>query len=378
MNNNKKIMKDSKVFDTNYIPDKIPVRQKLVDEICSKLKIMKNYRLFLSGLTGNGKTLSVKKALNKLENSVTYVYINCSEINTYIAIAKKILESIKNKPYYEKGKSRYDLANDLKKLLLTKRTKSLIFIFDEIDKLIIKKENHYELFFPLLNYGNSSFILISNDTNILEKMDARIMSRLSPEKKVLDIYYPDEIYQILKQRARLGLSSKSFDDDILIKIAKFSSEVSGDIRFAIKLLEQTAITTELSNQKKISEGMIKEAIKESQISDINKIYSSIPKHLKIVIIALCKNAKLNGDFAITYPDSYKTYVILAKNQQFGAVGERQFRDYLSSLKMLGLFELQWRSPISRRGRVRIAIPTFDFLKFLDTINGNKGDGMGYR
>lgn len=369
-----KIIKNRNVLSPNYIPKKLPVRENLVKELYSKLKAMNNYCLFLSGLTGTGKTISVNKALENLKNSI-FVYINCSENNTYTSIAKKIFESIKNKPYNVAGKNRPQLAQDLKKLLEVKRIKKIIFVFDEIDKLLLKKENHWEVFFPLLNYRDFNFILISNDVNILEKLDARIISRFSPEKKFLDIYSADEIFQILKQRAELGLARKSFDTNILIKIAKFSSEVSGDVRFAIKLLEQTAVITELSNEKKISEELIKKAIQETQVSDITKIFPTLPKHLKIVIVALCRDAKLNGGYAITYPNSYKNYSFLAKNQRFGAVGERQFRDYLKSLELLGLFSLNWKSAELRCGRVRIATPNFDFLQFLDKICGNNGDGI---
>ena len=89
-------------------------------------------------------------------------------------------------------------------------------------------------------------------------------------------------------------------------------------------------------------------------------------------MALCLEARKNNGLAITYPNSYNTYVFHAKNQRFGAVGERQFRDYMGSLEMLGLFDFQWSSTSSRRGRVRVAIPKFDFLKFLGMINGNNG------
>ena len=223
------IFKDKFVFCVDYIPENLPVRQELVDEIYSKLKIA-NLNLFLCGMPGTGKSISIEKASSKLGNSLVYVYVNCSELNTYTSIAKEILEKIKKKPYSERGKNRNEFSEDLRRLLSTKREKKLLFVFDEIDKLIFKKENHWEIFFPLLNHGNASFILISNNVNILESIDPRIMSRLSPEKKFLDVYNLDEVYQILKQRSELGLIKNSFDSDILKEIAKFCSEIGGDIR----------------------------------------------------------------------------------------------------------------------------------------------------
>src|SRR3989338_7025491 len=110
--------------------------------------------------------------------------------------------------------------------------------------------------------------------------------------------------------------------------------------------------------------VVKEAIKELQLSEIEKIFPTLSRHLKITILALCVNTKVNGGYAITYPDAYKNYVFNAKNEHFGAVGERQFRVYLDTLEMLGCFDFQWRSAPNRRGRVRIAIPKFDYISFL--------------
>jgi len=74
-------------------------------------------------------------------------------------------------------------------------------------------------------------------------------------------------------------------------------------------------------------------------------------------------------------NAYNIYVFNAKKESFGAVGERQFREYLSALEMLGLFEFQWKPALNRRGRIRIAIPTFDFMPWLDKHFPNNGDDM---
>jgi len=59
------IIKNKDVFNTNFIPEKIPVRNDLVNEICSKIKLSDRYNLLLTGLTGNGKTMSMKKVIEK-------------------------------------------------------------------------------------------------------------------------------------------------------------------------------------------------------------------------------------------------------------------------------------------------------------------------
>ena len=368
------IIKNKDVFNTNFIPEKIPVRNDLVNEICSKIKLSERYNLLLTGLTGNGKTMSIKKVIEKMGKEVCAVYVDCSENNSYGAVAKIILEKVKNKPYRERGKNRYESADELRRLMLTKRNKKLIFIFDEIDKLIKKRDEHWNVLFPLLNHGKASFIFISNDGFILGKLDRKIFSRLQCEKRFLDIYAGGEIAQILQQRAELGLKQDSYDYPLLLKIARFSSDISGDIRFALKLFKKVVMITELNKEQKISEKTIKEAIDELKLSDIDEIFPTLPRHMKIVLVALCMDARQNMGFSDT-KNAYQTYVFNAKKEQFGAVGERQFREYLSALEMLGLFEFQWKPALNRRGRVRIAIPTFDFMPWLDKHFPNNGDAM---
>ena len=111
------ILKDRGVFDINRIPATIPVRNNLIEEIVNKIRLSEVYRLFISGVTGNGKTSSVKRALEILGNEIIPVYINCSETNSYTSISKHILEIVKDKPFSEKGKNRDELADELKRML---------------------------------------------------------------------------------------------------------------------------------------------------------------------------------------------------------------------------------------------------------------------
>ena len=256
------IITNNRVFDSTFIPEKIPVRQYLVNDICSKLRMLNQYNLLLTGLTGNGKTITIKKVIEQMKKEITAVYIDCSENDSYGAVAKKILTEAKNRPFKERGKTRYELADELRKLMLTKRTKKLVFIFDEIDKLVKKKDEHWNVLFPLLNHGKANFIFISNDGFILGKLDRKIFSRLQCEKLFLDVYSGGEIAQILQQRSELGLKKDSYDYPLLLKMARFSSEVSGDIRFALRLFKQVVTITEINKQDKISEDTISEAIEE--------------------------------------------------------------------------------------------------------------------
>jgi len=59
------------------------------------------------------------------------------------------------------------------------------------------------------------------------------------------------------------------------------------------------VITELNKEEKISEKTIRKAIEELQISDIEEIFPTLPRHMKIVVVALCMNARKNQGYAIS-------------------------------------------------------------------------------
>ncbi len=363
------IVKDWNALTATFMPQNLVVRQQEAQQLSQKISLGR-CRLILLGPTGCGKTVSVLKAIQTVNNAII-VYVNAAEEGTYTAIAKKNVSTSKRQPYEERGKTRAQLAQDLKKLLKTKRQKKLVFIIDEADKLINKVGNHQEVFFPLLNHTNSSFVLISNDYNALKKLDSRIRSRLSPEIKIFERYSPDEIFHILQQRAQKGLKKGSITKDALISIGKISSEISGDIRHALKIFEQSAKITEMKGQQKITQKNVKEALKSTETTEFDAIYLSLPLHARMTIAAIAKKAAESPDAcAITYPETYKTYVFLVEKQNSMPLGQRRFEQILNELaQTYDLINIGYKGAKNRRGRLVIAIPNFDPHQFLEKYWG---------
>ena len=170
----------------------------------------------------------------------------------------------------------------------------------------------------------------------------------------------------------LGLIDGCYDDKILTTIAKFSSDISGDIRFSLKLFERVASYAEIDKCKKIPEFMVEEVINELENSEFDKKLISLNRHQKICLLAISLESSKNPyGYAITYPDSYNTYVLQAKTQGVIPTGDRRFRDYLNELQMLDFLSLQNKSTNKRGGRLRIAVPNFDFHKLLNKMNIRK-------
>ncbi len=366
------IIKDLKFLSPSYVPDDLPAREQLVKEVYDGLALGR-YRVLLAGMTGTGKTVSVLKALKRLATDYVHVYVNCAESTSYSAMAEKIIETLTNKPYSSHGKTRSELSDQLKKRLESRRIKRIAFIFDEVDKLLTKKDNHQEIFFPLLNYGgDASFILISNDTGVLSKFDPRIQSRLSLEIQNIESYNLNEIYQILSQRAELGLFEKSYSIEILAEIAKNGAGI-GDIRFALKSFEQCAVTAEKLSKNAIDKEVLELVLNGFDKLEFESIFNALPPQLKIIVGAIALDARERGGYAITYPNAYNKYVSFCVEKHMISVGDRRFRDFLIKLQMADLIFLQNKTNHKRGGRERIAIPNFDYAKFVESRMHPKKD-----
>jgi Cdc6-like AAA superfamily ATPase len=359
------LVSDWNALTATFLPQQLVVRQQESKQLFHKLSLGQ-CRLMLLGPTGCGKTVSVLKAIEQVKDSVV-VYVNAAEDGTYTAVVKKILASAKRQPYEERGKTRAQLAQDLTKMLQTKRQKKLMFIIDEVDKLINKADNHQEVLFPLLNHANSSFVLISNDYNALKKLDSRLQSRLSPEITIFDRYSPHDLFHILKQRAETGLKAGSITKDVLISIGKITSDISGDVRYALKILEHSAKIAALKGKLKITAADVTEALKATETTEFDAIYLSLPLHARLTIAAIAKRAVESPDAcAITYPQTYHTYCLLVERQHSIPLGQRRFEQILSDLaQTYDLISLSYKGAKTRRGRLVVAIPHFDPRQFLE-------------
>ncbi|MBI4158893.1 AAA family ATPase [Candidatus Woesearchaeota archaeon] len=322
------VIKHPQILRSNYIPKKLLFRENLIQDIKLKLKIGTG-NILIHGDTGSGKTASVRNALDETE-SITIIFINCVQDNTFAAIAKKVIEIIRDKDYNERGKNRSLLSEDLIKTLKTKRTKKLVFVFDEIDKLINKDRDHQQILNPILESTDSNIILISNEIDALRNLDSRLESRLSPEKKFVPQYFTNEIFEILKQRAEEGLFQESYDLEVLAHLSKHIFQTSGDIREALNLFYEVCNLAEKTNSR-IVMSLLEEAKSRVDELEFDEIFAGLPLHQKIITAGI---AKLSSDEAEGYAEHKKLYDFYEKTAENEASQPQQAAGYRLMVELI--------------------------------------------
>ncbi len=358
-----KVIKYPHILRSNYIPDKLIFREDLIRDVKLKLEIGTG-NILLHGDTGSGKTAAIKNATKK-ENDSIVVFCNCVSYNTFASITKKIIEDIKpNYNYKERGKSIAILTGDLKKVLTTKRTKKTTFVFDEVDKLINKERDHQQILGVISELTDGNIILISNDTNALKNLDSRIESRLSPEKRFVRQYFFDEIFEILKARAKEGLEKESYDVEAIAKISKWVYQTSGDIREALNLLYEISSLAEKRNCR-ITPELFEEAKQKVGEIEFDEVFAGLPDHQKIIIAGVAKLSSEENEGFSEHKNLYNFYEISVENHGWKSVQFRQFERLLKKLEIRRIIEIRTISPKNRRGRLVVSFPKFDVKRFMD-------------
>ena len=356
------IIKQIKFLRDNYIPEKLLFREEQQKDIKSKL-LLGTGNILIHGDTGTGKTACVKKIAEEITDTLV-VYVNCAHCNNFGSIVKECFRSIKGHEYNEKGKTTAQFSEDLKKLLKTKRKKKIVFIFDEIDKLVNKERDPQQVLGLIAENTYSNILLISNDTQALKNLDQRITSRLSAEKMYFRPYDASEIAAILEDRANKGLVENSWDYEALVALGGWVYKTSGDIRESLAIFYEMV---NLAEKKKVrlTRELFEESKHKVEEMEFEEILRTLTTHQLIIISAI---AKVSSEEIEGYAEARKTYEyykLISGHNGESPVSERQVQRLIDKLVLRKLIQKATRSPKNRRGRLIVYIPEFPVKPFLE-------------
>lgn len=339
------IFKDERVFSSEYLPDEIVGREPQIQEIVSALKAVERKTripsMVLSGPPGTGKTCCTKYVLKQLQEytqRAIIIYINCWQNGTRHSILTRVLEGID--PLTPQSGMTADRIIDKIGTELKNSKKSAIVVLDEADALAQGKEE--TVFYDLLRAYETigaeiSVIAIANHPDFAMLLDKRVRSSLAQMSIKFNPYTPEEMRDILTERATLGIHTGTYDEDVIGKCAAFAAKNGGDARIGITLLWLSGRETEARNGGKITTDDV-EAAKQHIATVIgnnvaeNKIEQN---ELEKRILELLKNGEL---------ESAKIYEKLG-------IAERTGRRYLEKMESMGIVES--RRAEEKRGNVRI-------------------------
>ena len=242
------LFKNDVALDFSFQPKLIPYREKEQKFIAGCIKPLfqgktgKNILIF--GQPGVGKTVACKHILKELEEETEDIvpfYINCWQRNTTYKIVLEICDFMDFK--FVQNKKTEELFRWIKQTI---NKKSVVFVFDEADKL----EDFDFLYMILEEIYKKTIILITNYKDWLIGLDDRIRSRLMAYALEFMPYNYEETKGILKQRVEYAFYPNVLTNEAFELIVKKTFEMQ-DIRLGLYLMKEAGSIAEDKSSRRI-------------------------------------------------------------------------------------------------------------------------------
>lgn len=385
--NKPSIFKDERKLDINFIPDKLPHRNKelsLLSQLFLTLLTNPNEisrKILVTGKTGIGKTVTVKlfgemliKAAKKKEISINYIHVNCRKERTSYKVMIKILRSI-NKNFPKRGYSPQDLLEIINDFLNI-HNHHILIILDELNYLI---NNDNDLIYSLTRLNDDSFnapqrvsiIGIIRDVSCINNLDNSTLSTLQRNIIKFEKYTSEQIFDILKYRVEISLKKNVLTDELIEMISDIVS-MNGDIRYGLNLIWKAGKIAENKNLQFISSDCIRLANQDMVPFSTLDILKDMTSQKLIFLLAIILHLKSNKENSVTFLEILKSYLIICENAGLRPRSYSQLWNYLQEYKKEKLISVKLQSKSIRGRKALIEIPDIPLLKFeniiRDTLN----------
>ena len=384
------IFKDESKLDINFIPKRLPHRNKelsLLSQLFLTLLTNPNKtsrKILIMGKTGIGKTVTVKvfgemlrKASEKRNILIKYVHINCRKERTSYKVLIKIIRSL-NKNFPKRGYSPQDLLEIINDLLNSQNL-HLLIVLDELNYLI---SNDRDLIYSLTRLNDDSFNLpqrlsiigIVRDISCINNLDNSTLSTLQRNIIRFNDYSSEQIFDILKYRADISFREQIMSDDLIEMISDIVF-IKGDIRYGLNLLWKASKIAESKNLKSITAECVRIANQDLvPFSTLDALKDmSIQKLIFLLsIIFLLKKSK---EPHISFAEVIKLYHILCENTEIQPRSYSQLWNYLQEYKKEDFVSLKLQSKEIKGRKTLIeihGIPLPKFEEIIENILSSKG------
>jgi len=376
------LFKDESKLDINFIPEKLPHREKelsLLSQLFLAL-ITNPYsisrKILITGRTGIGKTVTVKSFGEMLENagkkrdvSIKYIHVNCRKERTSYKVLIKLVRSL-NKSFPKRGYSPQDLLEVIIEYLNTQNT-HLLIVLDELSYLINNNEDLIYFLTRLNDDSKSSIQRVSiigivRDISCLSNLDSSTLSTLQRNIIKFNNYTNKQIFDILRYRAKISLKENVISDKIISLIAEIVSK-NGDIRYGLNLLWRACKIAESQNFKTITPECIRLGNQETIPFLTQDVLNYMNNQKLLFLYAIVTVLKSTNSPRIPLVEILNSYFTLCENLGLKARSYSQLWKYLQEYKKENIISVKVISEKIKGRKSLIEIPDIPLPRFEEIL-----------
>ncbi|MBI5391262.1 AAA family ATPase [Candidatus Woesearchaeota archaeon] len=251
------LFRNELALDFSFQPKMVPYREAEQKEIAFCIKPLFQNRTgkncIITGSPGIGKTVATRHILRELEeetDEIIPVYLNCWQRNTSYKVALELCEQLGYA--FTHNKKTEELLAEVKKIV---NKKTVVFVFDEVDKL----EELDFLYYLLEEVYRKSIILITNYPTWVQGLDQRLRSRLVAEIIAFKPYTLEETKGILEQRKEAALMPDVCAPEAFAAVVERTYTLK-DLRQGLHLLRHAALLAEDAASTRITPAHVQKAL----------------------------------------------------------------------------------------------------------------------
>ena len=296
------IVVDPAVFTTKYVPPKLPRR----DEELPKLRdaVLSGKNVFLYGQPATGKTVMVSFLGRGLRDKVRYAYVDCKYQQNPYALMQTILQQWHGRSYLGLG---YGMIFDY--IVTTYGEKWVVFDDFPILSSYIPRPGQGQPFSLIESLAEKGvrITLVTYLSNAYDDLD-RIKSRLNATRIVCRPYSEEDIFEILRDRAVLGLARDSWKSEQIAVVAEYVTRKNGNVRSAIAMLYDAAKRAEARGLDAIGDEDL-EAVLSEEPDEVYwlEVISALPQHQHATVAAVAEAMEKMGEECVVSGKVYAFY-----------------------------------------------------------------------
>ncbi|MCW4053713.1 MAG: ORC1-type DNA replication protein [Candidatus Bathyarchaeota archaeon] len=369
------VFKDEARLDINYVPRRLPHREKehrlLMEFFNFMLKFPKRMtqRVIITGEVGTGKTALAQRfgtdltlEANKRGIKFRYVHVNCREYRGKLFLILQHALSVFRPNFPKRGYSAEEALETLMQSL-DEEDAYMILALDEFDTLIEREgsEAVYKLTrLQEMRPGKPqriSLVSILRDLGSTERLDASARSTLQRNVISLERYSKEQLLDILNDRVAMAFEPSTVPEDVVDLMAELAVSESGNARFAIELLWRAGKYADAEDANQVEPECVRKAISSITPTLRRSELTTLGFHEKLFLLGAAR----------VFKGSQRTYASLSEIEEGYAVvceefGEQshshtQLWKYVQLFSALGILKSEV-TVAAKRGRLtRVSLPS---------------------